>query len=304
MTFKSPLRYPGGKTRAIKTLDSLLPEGFHSSQKRVLAPFFGGGSFELFLTSHRHQVAGADCFRQLVLFWQQLLNAPELLAPRLEMYKYGDDENTAGADIIKAPAGEGDKGQRIPVFDKEDFLSFQETLREFEQTIGDQEGLVNTDDVGIAAKFYAVNRSSFSGSTLSGGFSKQAAVDRFTQSSIERVRDFYNPYLTVDEADFSEVLTRASDADSDGFDFIFLDPPYLLGGSKDKLYGDNGSTHQGFDHHLLHSLLAVADTPFMLTYNDSDEVRALYEGYSIYEAAWSYGMNKSKQSSEIVITNY
>ena len=35
-----------------------------------------------------------------------------------------------------------------------------------------------------AAYFFAINRSSFSGVTLSGGFSKESSIKRFTKSSI------------------------------------------------------------------------------------------------------------------------
>lgn len=43
----SPLRYPGGKTRACKILDKILSENFEMKNvKTVISPFFGGGSFE------------------------------------------------------------------------------------------------------------------------------------------------------------------------------------------------------------------------------------------------------------------
>ena len=50
MNNKSPLRYPGGKTRACKTLDAILGENFDLAQFDILvSPFFGGGSFEFHL---------------------------------------------------------------------------------------------------------------------------------------------------------------------------------------------------------------------------------------------------------------
>lgn len=41
----SILRYPGGKSRAVKILDKYIP----SDAKIILSPFTGGASFELFL---------------------------------------------------------------------------------------------------------------------------------------------------------------------------------------------------------------------------------------------------------------
>jgi len=44
---KSPLRYPGGKTRACKILDTIVNEYFDIKQfNTILTPFIGGGSFE------------------------------------------------------------------------------------------------------------------------------------------------------------------------------------------------------------------------------------------------------------------
>ncbi len=38
-----------------------------------------------------------------------------------------------------------------------------------------------------------------------------------------------------------------------------------------------------------------------MTYNNCDYIRNLYKDYTIIETSWKYGMNKSKNSSEIVI---
>jgi DNA adenine methylase len=42
---------------------------------------------------------------------------------------------------------------------------------------------------------------------------------------------------------------------------------------------------------------------FILTYNDCPEVRELYKGCKFDVIEWAYGMNKSKKSNEIIITN-
>lgn len=75
---KTPLRYPGGKTRAVSILDTLLPQD--SPISTVLSPFLGGGSYELHLTERGITVVGYDVFQQLTNFWQHLLSSPEKLA--------------------------------------------------------------------------------------------------------------------------------------------------------------------------------------------------------------------------------
>lgn len=50
MNNKSPLRYPGGKTRACKVLDMILNENFDMNNfNNIVSPFFGGGSFEFYM---------------------------------------------------------------------------------------------------------------------------------------------------------------------------------------------------------------------------------------------------------------
>ena len=50
---KSPLRYPGGKTRACKKLDIILKENFDISRfNNIVSPFIGGGSFEFYIQNN------------------------------------------------------------------------------------------------------------------------------------------------------------------------------------------------------------------------------------------------------------
>lgn len=81
MSSKSPLRYPGGKTRAIKTLIKYIPEGI----TELCSPFLGGGSFELFLSSSM-QVYGYDAFAPLVDFWQEAIKDAPRLAKKVQEY--------------------------------------------------------------------------------------------------------------------------------------------------------------------------------------------------------------------------
>lgn len=79
---KSPLRYPGGKTRAVQIIDRFIPKDL----KTLISPFFGGGSLELFLANKGIKILGFDIFQPLVDFWQVLLNSAEELAN--EVIKY------------------------------------------------------------------------------------------------------------------------------------------------------------------------------------------------------------------------
>ena len=71
-----------------------------------------------------------------------------------------------------------------------------------------------------AAAFFVLNRSSFSGSTMSGGMSP--GHERFSESAIQRLRNFRAVNLWVERADFRKSIPNHPN------DLLFLDPPYAL----------------------------------------------------------------------------
>ena len=264
------LRYPGGKYRARKLLDSILPPNIVS----VLSPFAGGSSFELFLTRKGINVECADSYYLLINFWRQVSTHPAKVAEQLKH----------NLDI-----------------DKYRFLNMQEQLNRYHRKEPGYHVETQQEAIDIATMFYIVNRCSYSGATLSGGFSKDAANTRFTESSIDRVRNFYNPYMSVYCKTFYESLSDVQSVES-RHDLLFLDPPYMLKNSS--LYGRKGDLHRGFNHDDLYEFVKMYTIPFILTYNDCPEIRSMYSDYVITESKWSYGMNASKKSSEMIITNY
>lgn len=79
---KSPLRYPGGKSRAVDFVFKLIPD----TTKILCSPFFGGGSLEINCAIKGITVYGYDIFTPLVEFWQCLLSNPNKLADKVEKY--------------------------------------------------------------------------------------------------------------------------------------------------------------------------------------------------------------------------
>lgn len=79
---KSPLRYPGGKTRAIPILSKAIK---HFKGKTILSPFMGGGSFELFLAD-TYQIKANDLFKPLYIFWKVVKERPQELAAAVEVH--------------------------------------------------------------------------------------------------------------------------------------------------------------------------------------------------------------------------
>ena len=243
---RSPLRYPGGKTRGVEFITRFFPKNLDV----LLSPFFGGGSIELSVAAKGTLVYGYDIFSPLVEFWQCLTTQPNELAKEVEKY------------------------YPLP---KEKFYRLQHTQTKFKTKLE------------RAAVYYVLNRSSFSGATLSGGMSPDHP--RFTLTSIERLRNHSNPNIKVAKADFKTSLQKHP------FAFAYLDPPYLI---KSSLYGKKGNAHKDFDHEGLAEILKTREH-WILSYNDCEEIRNLYEGFHILTPNWKYGMSNDKMSKEVLI---
>lgn len=246
---QSPLRYPGGKNRAVKDILNFIPQKIDT----LCSPFFGGGSIELACLARGIKVYGYDIFEPLTNFWQEILSDNQELTKRVETY--------------------------FPL-EKARFYNLQKTYFELE------------DKKQQAAAYYVLNRCSFSGTTLSGGMS--LGHPRFSESSINRLRHFEVKNLSVGNKDFTETLQLHKQ------DFLYLDPPYANGGA---LYGKKGNTHKDFSHELLAKLLLERGN-WIMSYNDCELVRRLYKGFKFVKLAWSYGMNSSKKSNEVLIISH
>ena len=251
---KSPLRYPGGKTRACKTLDEIINEKCFDKSV-VISPFFGGGSFEFFLCNkYGSKLIVNDKFKPLISFWKSVQTRKVELCSELR--------------------------KLLNVVSKSIFSTMRDTIME------------DTDDFIQGYKYFVINRCSFSGATLSGGFSTESSKKRFTESSIKRTEDLNLNDVEFHNLDFETFLKGKKG-------LIFLDPPYYLN-ENSNLYGKNGDMHENFNHEKLFQVLNKRKN-WIMTYNNCDYIRDLYKNYEIREIKWSYGMNASKESSEIVV---
>ena len=243
---KSPLPYPGGKTRAVQQIVALFPPDLDT----LASPFVGGGSVELACASQGIRVYGYDGFEPLVDFWQvSLEDAATLAEVACRYYPLSRDK-------------------------------FYELQKRYFTLPG---------RVERAAAFFVLNRSSYSGTTLSGGMSP--GHPRFTDRAIRRLANLRVDRLSVVHADFKVSLATHRN------NFLYLDPPYANGSN---LYGNRGDIHQDFDHEGLARLLHSRDS-WVLSYNDCKMVQDLYLGYKFFRPEWTYGMSNRKSSNEVLI---
>ena len=237
----------------------------------MISPFFGGGSIELHYAAQGVKVYGYDIFEPLTNFWQHAIPFGSRMATLIENSYH--------------PCS------------KEQFKQLQSKVVN-----------MKVDPFLRACFFYVINRSSFSGATLSAGYSKQAAEKRFTKASIDMLRDFACDNLIVQCASYENSLARHDDET-----FIYADPPYLLEKSVARglskplvettlLYGQGGSTHKDFDHERFAEEIKKKNN-WVISYNPHPEILELYKDYEIVYPNWTYGMSADKKSKEILILN-
>ena len=237
---KSPLRYPGGKSRALKQILPLIPVNISEFRE----PFVGGGSVFFAIRSlFQSRIKSYwinDLNYDLYCFWKQVRDyGPGLVNALIEKRSTATDGRTLFEELTKA---------------KDELNHNRELLCEFQR----------------AVRFFVLNRITFSGVVDSGGYSQSAFEKRFTDSSIERVKNIC-PYLfgvKITNEDYTNALFQ------EGKDvFIFLDPPYWKA-TESKLYGVRGTLHTAFDHVQFAENMRKCPHKWLITYDDSPVIRA------------------------------
>ena len=144
-SLKTPLRYPGGKSRAVKKMAPYFPNLSEYTEYRE--PFLGGGSVALYVTQQYPNISiwVNDLYEPLYTFWKQLQISGDKLTNELKQLKsrFPDPGSARGM-----------------------FIEAREYLNR---------GLSDSEPFYRATSFYIVNKCSFSGLSESSSFSPQAS---------------------------------------------------------------------------------------------------------------------------------
>lgn len=172
---RTPLRYPGGKSRAIKTILENIPTQF----KEFREPFVGGGSLFIALKQMYPERTFwiNDLYEELYEFWDVLQKDKSSLIDQVWEWR-------------KAYQNDGRGLHRYLV----------DHIRTFPK-------------VKKGAAFFILNRITFSGTSESGGYSKMAFEKRFTESSIQRVEATFSIMedVKVTNWDYQKVIEAPGD---------------------------------------------------------------------------------------------
>tara|TARA_Y100000289_G_scaffold45101_1_gene45075 strand:+ start:1014 stop:1865 length:852 start_codon:yes stop_codon:yes gene_type:complete len=272
-SLKTPLRYPGGKSRACTKMDPYFPD--LREYKEFREPFLGGGSVAIHITKkYPHlDIWVNDLYEPLVNFWQQLQMFGLEMKTKLQELK-----------------------SRYP-----DPSSAKELFLESKEYLNDES---NNDALWRAVSFYIVNKCSFSGLTESSSFSKQASDSNFSMRGIEKLPGYSQLISNWKITNYSYDYLMDNEWDT----FVYLDPPYDI---KDNLYGKKGSMHKGFDHDRFAKDCDECFMPQLISYNSDQLVKDRFKMWRTGEFDLTYTMRSvgeymrdQKTRKELLLFNY
>jgi len=251
----SPIRYAGGKTLAVGHVTELLPDNV----KRVISPFFGGGSIEIAMSKYLDlEVIGYDIFDILMNYWKFQIESPQLLYEKLKEINPN----------------------------KETFEKIRLILKDYWNK------KVELDPLTLAVYFFFNFNLSY-GPGFMGWTSKIYLNEKRYNKMIEKVRDFNPKNLKVGCASFEEVFEKYPN------DFFFFFSPYYIGKDSKMFKGiypmrNIPIHHNGFKHKLLNNLLKKHKGGFILSYNNCPTIREYYKEFQQFFPSWQYTMGQGE----------
>ena len=273
-SYKTPLRYPGGKSRACTKMDQYFPDLRDYVEFRE--PFLGGGSVAIHISKkYPHlKITVNDLYEPLVNFWLQLQESGKELEENIKNYKSTHPEP----------------------------ISARELFNESKKRVNDQK----FDSLERASAFYIVNKCSFSGLTESSSFSQQASISNFSMSGIETLSG-YSELITnwnITNNTYEDLIQNEIHDDI----FMYLDPPYDI---KDNLYGKKGEMHKSFDHDKFAEDCDKSNIDMLVSYNSNQLVKDRFKDWTAAEFDLTYTMRSvgeymrdQQKRKELLLLNY
>ena len=271
-SYKTPLRYPGGKSRALSKLFQFIPDLKDYTEFRE--PFLGGGSVAIEIGKRYPHIDiwVNDLYEPLYNFWKVLQSDGQKLRDILIQLKQKHSDPSSAKQLF---------------LDAKDYLA---------KPVG--------NSIDRAVSFYVVNKCSFSGLTENSAFSKQASESNFSVNGIEKLPEYslMIKKWKITNLSYEHMLSDEEET------YIYLDPPYEI---KSNLYGRKGDMHKGFNHDEFATVCDKSTSPILISYNSSQLIRDRFDGWTVAEFAHTYTMrstgcyNKEQASrKELVLMNY
>lgn len=320
-------RYPGSKNKMAKPILAWLRRHIHEGVE-YREPFFGGGAVGLALLQSKPALRSVwfnDNDATLCCVWRSVAQHTERLEEWVRWYKRcwldmfqidrvpgihpeprfkgrPDDSDELKAYLNLSPK------ERAEVETPPDYIKYVEDYLDMfyhqQKLVGGMKEVPvdYREMVDVAWKKIALHQTSYSGLGTGGGpiggkeqRSNWIMGCRYTPETtckkIRQIKGYFDSVEMRDDVcshgDFGNLLSTPGDA------VFYLDPPYYEQGPK--LYRDSFGVA---DHKRLADALRAEDRPWLLSYDNHEAVRGLYDGMYMREFDLRYTIVRYKKTEE------
>ena len=267
----SPLRYPGGKAKFYDNIIKIF------ENNKIVSPvyceaFAGGAGLALLLLKNNvvKKLILNDIDKSIFAFWKSILYYTEDFCNMIENVTINLNEREIQKKLQK------DKNN-LNMNEKEDILK-----------------------LGFSTFFLnRVNRSGIINAGVIGGINQDGNYKmdcRFNKTKlIERIKDIakYKDKIELYNLDATVFIEKIKNKKSL---FIFFDPPYFNKGHE--LYTN---FYNKIDHIKLANYISTINKNWIITYDNTSEIKEIYSKYKIKEFDINYSLEKKRKAKEILI---
>jgi len=264
----SPLRYPGGKSSIFDMISKIADEN-DFKPCNYAEPYAGGAGLALSMlfSGYASNIYLNDIDRSIWAFWHTILNDCDNFVDKIKSTNITIDEWHAQREVQN-------NKRNANLFD----LGFSSFF------------LNRTNRSGIILKAGVIGGLSQSGKyTLDCRFNKADLIRKILK--INSFRE--NIHISNSDA---IVFMKSFESKKVPHPFLCIDPPYFEKGSS--LYT---SFYEKNDHAKLKDVITSLKSPWVLTYDNADEIRELYKNQDCFSFDINYSAAKKRVGKEILV---
>lgn len=185
---------------------------------------------------------------------------------------------------------------------------YEELVRQFEYALTSRDEFArlkaqnseSLTDIQRAARFLYLHRACFGGHVAHPSFSARTfkkpklIPEKLAAELSESAKRL--SYVLIERMNYDEFIARYDKIDT----FFYVDPPYY---GCEEVYGKGIFAKDDFQK--LATQLSGIKGKFLLSINDTPQIREIFHGFEMREIKQRYSLNKSNQhASELLIANY
>lgn len=262
----TPLRYPGGKARFAPFVKKVYDK-FELKGGKYAEVYAGGAgvAIDLLLTGFCEDIYINDIDPAIYSFWKSVSDYSTELIDMIDSVEISMDEWYKQKEILNNTG-------RHTILDV-GFATFF---------------LNRTNRSGILKAGVIGGKNQEGNYKLDSRFNKKNLIGRL--KAIAKKSEYIHVY-NMDAIDFLQEMNRVLSRD----DFIYLDPPYYVKGQ-----GLYRNFYHHSDHELVRDELMRMKCNWLVSYDNCDQIKEIYDGCVAKEYSLGYSANVVKDGKEIV----